>query len=291
VKFLKESISKDYQTWADLELGLGEFTAKINSPEEFTEIFEDISDQLATYLENEEASFDYSLIDRDKFFSDLCYPEMYLPPADYSVFLGYRNKWVNKNWNVRIITLNYTRSIEKILGSDIQNTKIGMHSGQYLINLKGIEHLHGYIDERMIMGVNDTSQIKNENFLNEDEIIEAIVKPICNSASKSTIDKKCIGLIGSADLICIFGCSIGDTDNMWWKLIGDQLKRGLKVIIFTRGNEISKRRPYKRLPHERQIKKHFLDKTELSDYDKQSFSNNIYVALNTSMFSHMRTQS
>ena len=291
VKFLKESISKDYQTWADLELGLGEFTEKLNNTEEFNEIFEDISDQLATYLEKEENSFDFSLIDKEKFFSDLSFPEKYLPVVDLNVLQEYKNKWIKVHWNVRIITLNYTRSIEKILNAENPDFQIGTHPDSYQVNLKRIEHLHGYINERMILGVNDVSQIKNESFHNVQEIIEAMVKPSCNLASGDTIDKACTRQIESADLICIFGCSIGDTDNTWWELIGNQLRRTVKLLIFTRGSEISRRRPYKRLPHERQIKKYFLDKTNLTDSEKESFSKNIFIGLNTDMFSHMRIQS
>ena len=192
---------------------------------------------------------------------------------------------------IRIITLNYTRSIEKILETDKPNFQIGTHSGPYQINLKRIEHLHGYIDERMIMGVDDISQIKNESFHDVQEITEAMVKPNCNLASRATIDNICANQIDSADLICIFGCSLGDTDNSWWKLIGRQLKKGIKLLIFTRGNEISKRRPYKRLTRVQEIKKYFLGKTDLTDSEKESLSINVFIALNTDMFSHMRIQS
>lgn len=291
VKFLKESISQDYQTWSDLEVGLGEFTTQIATTEEFIDVFEDISDQLATYLENEENSFNFSLIDKNKFYDDLCNPEKYLAVADTNIISNYRRKWKGSHWNVRIVTLNYTRSVEKILETTTPDFKIGTHSGSYQINLKRIEHLHGYIDERMIMGVNDISQIKNESFHGVPEIIEAIVKPNCNQASKANIDKFCASQIDSADLICIFGCSLGITDNTWWELIGNRLKQGIKLVIFTRGNEISKRRPYKILPHERQVKKHFFDKTKLTDSEKESLSANIFVAHNSDMFSHMRTHS
>jgi hypothetical protein len=289
VNFLKESIAKDYQTWADLELGLGEYTSKLADVEECDEIFEDITEQLALYLEKEENQFDFGQIDLNKFYSDLCFPQKYLPFADSNILTEYNNKWYHQHWNVRIITLNYTRSLEKIFKVEKPNFQIGTQPGQYQINIRSIEHLHGYIDDRMIMGVNDISQIKNESFHNAQEILEAIVKPMCNVASKAGVDNICKTQINSADLICIFGSSIGDTDKTWWELIGKQLKRGIKLVIFTRGNEISKRRPYKKLRHDREIKKYFLDKTDLSDIEKNQFGENIFIAFNTEMFSHMRS--
>lgn len=289
IKFLKESISKDYQTWADLELGLGKFTDSLNDSQEFIDVFEDISDQLALYLEKEEAAFDFSLIDKQKFFADLCFPNNYLPMSDSAILSTFMNKR-KEAWNLRFITLNYTRSLEKILQTDTPNLQIGTTADSLQIKLRDLQHLHGTIDERMIMGVNDISQIANTNFHTSQELIEAFVKPTCNQASKATVDRKCMGSILSANLICIFGCSLGDTDKIWWELIGGQLMKDVMLLIFTRGSEINRRRPYKGLTIERQIKRTFLDKTNLSESEKDLVINKIIVGHNTQLFSHMRLQ-
>jgi hypothetical protein len=288
IKFLKESISKDYINWADLELGLGQFTDQLKDKNEFNETYEDISDQLAIYLEKEEAGFTYDLIDKTKLFNDLSFPEKYLPPADFDIINSYKNKWNNKHWNINIITLNYTRSLEKIFANNNSTFQIATHPGAYNVYFKGLEHLHGYYDDRMIMGVNEVSQIKNKSFRKDEEIVEAFVKPICNAASKANVEKRCAKYIDSADLICIFGSSIGDTDNIWWDLIGNQLRKGIKLLIFSRGSEINKRRLYKALTIEREIRKRFLEKTNLDESEKVSFGSNIIIAHNTEIFSHMR---
>lgn len=46
------------------------------------------------------------------FFLDLCVPEQYLPNADSTIKREYRNSWIRSHWHTRIITLNYTRTIE-----------------------------------------------------------------------------------------------------------------------------------------------------------------------------------
>lgn len=275
IKFLKDSINRDYQSWSDLELGLGEYTKELKTIEDFEGIYEDITEQLAIYLENEEKLFDFTRVDIEKFMSDLCFPENYLPFEDMNLLKGFKSNWKKEHWNTNIITLNYTHSIEKILKDKKLNTEIGNTPYNGKIYLRNLEHLHGFLDERMIMGVNDISQITNKEFQNEPDIIEALVKPISNSASKSGIDKKCSQIISGSHLICIFGSSIGDTDKIWWELIGDCLKTGIRVIIFSRGDEISKRRPYKKLRHDRERKKHFLDKTSLTESEKEKVSENI----------------
>lgn len=285
LKFLKDSISNKDQNWSDLEIALGEYTVNIKTIEEFDEIFEDIGEQLAFYLESQESIFDYSQIDSNRFKGDLCFPEMYLPTSDSIALNAYKNKWASVHWDIQIITLNYTRSIEKLIQDNIP--LIGTHHNSYQVNLKGIEHLHGFVDDRMILGVNDLTQIKNEDFHTLQEIGEALVKPSCNSASKSTVDTKCRKQIKSADIIYVFGSSIGDTDKLWWELIGDKLLTGCRLVIFTRGNEISRRIPYKALRHERDIRKYFLDKTTLTDSEKEAVKGNIFIGRNTGLFSNM----
>lgn len=63
INTLKENISTNLENWSDLELALGSYTDNIRSREEFDEIFEDIGDKLADYLQQEENKFDYSKID------------------------------------------------------------------------------------------------------------------------------------------------------------------------------------------------------------------------------------
>lgn len=271
-----------------MELGLGEFTKQIKQAQKFLDLYEHITDELANYLSKEEKSFEFSKINKEKFYTDLSVPEKYLPASEANKLTKYYNKWLGVR-NIHLITLNYTRSIESIIGSKGVNSQIGSHSGGQSILLRSLEHLHGYIDERMILGVDDVSQISNQEFRDNPEIIEAFVKPISNKASKSTIDDKCGNLIKSADLIFVFGCSLGITEKMWWMLMGEQLRRGMIIVIFKRGSEINRRHLYKLLPLEREIKQNFLNMTDLNDSEKKSYSENIIVAINTEIFSHMRS--
>jgi cobalamin biosynthesis Mg chelatase CobN len=68
IKQLKNEILNNYQTWSDLELAIGNYTQKLNSTEEFDEVFEDILDKLSEYLEKEENSFDLNVIDKQLFY-------------------------------------------------------------------------------------------------------------------------------------------------------------------------------------------------------------------------------
>ncbi len=166
---------------------------------------------------------------------------------------------------------------------------MGIHpNGVNTVSIASVEHIHGYLDERMVLGVNDVTQLKNKEFHNNIDVLEAIVKEKCNKAYRHTIDKQFATRIKEADLICVFGSSIGDTDNMWWELIGQRMKAEIPIIIFTKGEEvISARVGYKNNRTERKMRDYFLNKTNLSDEDIELLRNNIYIVLNSSFFKEL----
>ena len=78
---------------------------------------------------------------------------------------------------------------------------------------------------------------------------------------------------------------------MWWELIGERLKRDIPLIIFTKGEEvISPRIGYKNSRTERRMRNYFLKKTKLTKEEKEKVSNNIYVALDSSMFKEIYSE-
>lgn len=283
---LKKEIENNIKNWSDLELAFGKHTKHLSSTKEFNEVFVDIEDNLADYLGGIESQFDINKMDVKKLYSYLVFPENSLPQADKNELLNFKNKWANKQWNISVITFNYTQILEKLLKYNGKHIQINSHLSNVnqSILIQRIEHIHGFIDDRMVMGVNDISQISNNAFHNNQEVLESLVKKDCNKAQKHTVDDRCKNLISNSNLICIFGSSIGDTDKMWWQQVGEQLKKDCKLVIFEKGEIVSRRRPQKRLIVERKIKKIFLEKTNLNDKEKEAAKNNIYVGVNSNMF-------
>lgn len=285
---LKNQIKGDIENWSDLEFSLGEYTERMNSLEEFDEVFEDVGANLAEYLQEEEKCFDFSDVLRKNFFDYLAFPERSLLPADKDEIVSFKEKWNNITWNVNVVTFNYTKSFEQLLGEKLNNLEIAAHHNS-TIQFRGLEHIHGYVDNRMILGVNDKSQISNASFRENLDIVEAIVKNDCNIAQKHNVDIRCKDQISKSNLICIFGSSIGETDNMWWNLIGNQLKRDCKLIIFDRCEKINPRAGYLKKRKEREIKQRFLSKIKLTEEEKRKVDNAIFVGLNTDLFENILT--
>lgn len=285
IENLKKNISNNYKNWSDLEYALGQYTEELKTVEDFDDVFEDLGQELSNYLKLEEDKFNPKETNKEIFFKDLVKPEDYLPLADKNIINAYKQKFIETHWKIDIYTFNYTRTIEKIIGEE-KNIKIGNHPRPTSsVTLRGVEHIHGYIDKRMVLGVNDISQLKNKEFQENIDVLEAIVKEKCNKAYRHTIDSQFTNKIKQANLICIFGSSIGDTDNMWWELLGQKLINEIPIIIFTKGEEvISERIGYKNNRTERKMRNYFLKKTNLSNEDQEKFGHNVYVVLDSLLF-------
>lgn len=281
---LKKEILDNYQTWSDLEIAFGNYTENLNSTEEFDEVFEDLLDKLAEFIEIEETKFDKTKINIDLFIDYLINPEDLLQIADQLQIKTYRENWLRSNIKIDIITLNYTSIIEKIVEFDSTSLKIGTHNKDFNIYIRSIEHIHGYTDRRMVLGVNDLTQIKNSNFHKNNDVINALIKSNCNKVSKHKVDDLCKENILKSNLICIFGSSIGETDKIWWELIGEHLLNGCHLIIFEKGEKISPRKEYKKDRRVQNIVNIFLEKTKLSDEEKIIVRDRIFVGVNTNMF-------
>lgn len=280
---LKSEIDSDIKNWSDLEIALGKYTENLSSLNEFDEVFEDIGEKLSEYLTIQEEKFNPEDIDINKFHDNLCFPEKNLLKADADRIINFRNKTNSSQWNIRIITFNYTTTIERILDNKIKEVRI--NTKKVPIFLQSVEHIHGYTNDRMVMGVNDTSQIKNKTFKENLDIVEAMVKNNCNQVQKHTIEQVCKSHISNSNIIYIFGSSLGESDNMWWQQISRHLRNNIQLVIFDRAEEIPLRIGYKLGRIERNRKELFLSKSDLSEGEKKQANQKISVGINTNMFS------
>lgn len=282
IEELKNNIGKNHKTWADLEIALGDYLKNIRDADDFDVIFEDILEHLAVHIENEEGRFTHDLEDKKEFYLDLAYPESHLLELDkqkVNRYLKDENRYLN------IITFNYTKVLERLCGFESEPISLPRLNTREA-RLMGIKHIHGYLKENMILGVNDISQINNEEFKTNPDITEAIVKQECNMSIKHLIHNDCMRTIRSSDMICLFGLSIGDTDKIWWKSIGSHLHDNSKaiLIIFEIGDNLLSNHQYKITRKEREIKTRFLSKLDFPDSTTTYISERIFVAYNTKIF-------
>lgn len=280
-----EELTDKEINWSDLEIAFGQYCEKFTTTEEFEEVYNDLVDNLGEYLENEENSYDFSLQDKTKLPRDLLTPHLFLTETDGEIIKKYLQSQTN-SWFVHIITLNYTRSIERIMDYGSGEMPLGGNINNYTSSLKDVQHIHGYTNSRMILGVNDESQINNGELLKNPYFRQDIIKSECNKAQKTLHVRRCENMINSAHIICLYGVSLGDTDNIWWQKIAEAMaKNNSKLLIFYHSTKyISTRRSHKRQQIEDEVIENFLSKSNLNDEQKKTIRSNIFVSVNSNIF-------
>ncbi len=280
IKKLKISICQELDNWADAELELGKYAQYCQSTEEYLECFNDFRKNLQSYLDTQSLRLS-STLDEDfgkKFVQDLWHPELNLEPMAKMEFernsMGIRN--YNANTITSIITFNYTNSIEHIFGY-LPDPKTDFRYLNKLI------HVHGTLHNQMTFGVNDPSQLIIENkAIGEDSYFE-FVKPMFNDECLNTNNLDCEVLISTADLIVLYGVSLGDTDRKWRDLITAKMQKDACVLLYFPYDPTID--PENRPQYvNRWCKKHQKAIMEKLNLDEETFSNRVYVNVNKQLF-------
>ena len=225
---MKSAITEDTVLWSDMESGLGEFTAMTDNAEDFDDFYFELSEHLQNYLKVENDKFTPSDKLKNKFQTDLTTVSQYLGALDKDRYNAFINRHGFSSKDISVITLNYTNTLEKILGLSPNITTKGFGGST---NLRNIIHVHGQLGDSIIVGVDRPAQIKNEAFRNNDDIKDIMIKIESNESMKETRHMECERLIANANVIILFGVSLGETDARWWKLIGQNLKRRKNLTI------------------------------------------------------------
>lgn len=234
---LKQEIKADKKLWSDMEVALGEFTDKVKSADDFESLYFELSECLQTYLKNEEKYYNPSDQQKEKFIQDLINPFKYIGTTDTAnldILQSRKDPVIGTSSveHISVITLNYTNTLERLLPNDIVTTKIPSN-GYKIDNYHYLEiiHVHGQLDDSIIIGVDNEEQIKNEQFKENIDICDLLVKKQSNRVMGNTRQEQCERLIRNADVIILYGVSLGETDAHWWNLIREMfIEKDLYII-------------------------------------------------------------
>ncbi len=287
IELLKREIKSNSENWSDLELALGKFTSKIKTVDEFEVIRRDIILNLSNYLKVIEDSFDFKKVIIGELLMFLGAPNRKLRNGDKIKFEQEYLSFKNHVTQIDTISFNYTSILDKLL---IGQTNKQMSIANSLTNhsiIKPVKHIHGYLNERMIIGVNDPSQVLNEFFVKNIDFNEAFIKTEYNKAANHLVDNECVDLLNNANIICVFGSSLGLTDKFWWELICERLLEGnCQLIIYQRNPYIENNLFSNDISKEiRKTKNKFSSfKSNATREEIEIIKQNIYVNINSDFF-------
>lgn len=270
--------------WADFEKAFGQYSLKfvIGEQNKYIECFEDFVSKFNEYLENEEKRLDFSnagLIAKAMNTAVTTY--FYIRTADREAIQAIYNSADSKR-NYNFISFNYTKSVDECarILKQYLNSDSSRSVGEIL-------HIHGYVEENMIMGVNDPSQISNEDFANDEDVVREIVKPRQNSDVRANYEKQVINTINASNIICVYGMSIGETDKKWWGHIAQWLSKSDKraLVILKYDKKYNKKFPFVQNKFIDSVTNRFLELSESSKEVQANIRSRVFVGMNHNVFS------
>lgn len=215
IKAMKQDIdSHKYDTWSDLEMGLGAYSSKCAEKRVFLKCLTDIKQNLREYLKKESERIGQFAVSSTANFIN---PGNFLDPEPRTIYDKFRNN-ESADVSIDVITLNYTETLETLFGVKKKFVMLSQ-----MTSLQSVLHIHGTLNEMMCMGVNDSSQISNVTFISDDDVVEDFIKPEFNDACMNNKNAMGESLIEKADIIVLYGTSLGSSDKKWWRLIGERM--------------------------------------------------------------------
>ena len=287
-KVLKEWLNlpdeeKRVTDWADFEKTFGAHSLdfQVVEKQKYLERFRNFVDELNLYLEKVEKYTVFENTDAIvKVVNQAIENFKKIRRADAEeIDAFYRRFGGSKVYN--FATFNYTTTVDffyEALKVSLQNQN-GKDAGRLV-------HVHGYIEEAMIVGVNDPSQISKPEFSADPEVIETLVKPQQNMISRTGHEKDLKTLIDNSNVICVYGMSIGDTDKLWWDYISKWLAvNDLRILVILQyDKKYNKRLPHVQSQYIKPVLEKFLSFSSLPDEKKQKITNRIFIDFNNSVF-------
>lgn len=282
-KALSEEKGRRIELWRDLELFLGDSSKLFESAQDYIDVILDVNDNLRRYISIQNNRLIKTDEDAVKILTkNLINPGEKIATRSRLTFESFVRRWNGFNWNINIISFNYTDVLERILLKD-STTIIGNNESGDPVHLKSIKHIHGTIDNTILVGVDNIDQITKMDFRNNYAVQCKVVKPMANYSTESMVDDECLKIIDKANLLCVFGCSLGPTDETWWRAVKNRIQsdksKTLLLLLDYNPNEYNlDGREFDRSIITNKVIDKFLSK-EYAD-----IKGNVLVGLNTPIF-------
>ena len=229
--------------WSDAEIAMGAMFGEYTDEniEKYYKCIRDFKQQLVVYLHSEQERCDYSnrteIAKKFRYFLQTYQSEIMLnQSAEY-----FQRK--NENAFFFFINFNYTDTLMNIIQCcGGPRGVIGNYEyagGSYLDSIREVIPIHGDLSSSIIMGVNDESQIRNNEGVLSPKAQRTLIKPAVNKALNRSEDTRAEKAIANSDSIVLYGLSIGETDQKWWNLLREWMLRSAthRIVLFARSNQ------------------------------------------------------
>lgn len=279
---IKKQIENDrakwnsFDKWSDLESALGEFLQhlSVEQSDKFLEDKVELEELLIKYLKKEREKIKLDEKEVPSIFINGCQSLRTWKVARKKqlieeIFQYYKNE----THTYQAISFNYTECVDDFFRiTKNSNREITSHTTgggvKYTDYLGEVVHIHGNIDgQEMILGVNDETQILNQELIALEDIQTYFIKSNLNHKIGQNKTSKAQKIIDESGIVCIYGMSLGATDKIWWQYIGQWLLSSTKraLIIFDYNPSHKGGHTYRVQKYQDALKDSFLLKAGIKD--------------------------
>lgn len=298
---IKDDIKNGGKNWSDLEIGLGQHTKNytIDNVSEFIECYEDVHEMIIKFIEEQKAQFNLEEIPENEislfkdgivnFYQDL-------NPQEKRIINEIIDADRGNDTKINFLSFNYTNTLDNIVSKISQSplhqwTKQG--SLRKMTVNKNIVHMHGTSNAYPVLGVDNATQIANQDLLSIPNFAEVMIKPQSVNAIGELWHTEAKTLISQSKIIGIFGMSLGESDATWWQSVLKWLKadstRHLIVYWYTRNppNGIS---IVRKLEETKKAKDKLFSYLQLTDEELKNVQPRVHIAINTTKVLNLHLQ-
>ena len=292
-------LKKDELLWADLEEQLGKRLEDVeeNEQEKFYEDKAELDGLLLEYLGQEQEKISIQNKEQeiaDEFARSLTTFYNDLSEVGRNSIISTHNTYKNEEFRYCFICFNYTDTLDQIVNITSKlKSPITTHQGNVTPkrnSLGTVLHIHGTLNEEMILGVNDIEQVNSFFLKNDAEFLDTFIKRRMNNSIGQRKTEHAQKLIEASHIICIFGMSIGSTDKMWWEEIVRWLHKSddNKLIIYYKGYKevLDRKLPVNTIRLNNRLKQAMLEKggADMDNPNLDKVKQRIFISYNANVF-------
>ena len=294
IKQLSDEIEGNYETWADFEKALGEYTVKFTpeTKQNFIDQVKDFETEVIAYLEDEENRLCFDESDEISRVMLEALTKYYsvnnIAPESTETIAGTYSNHVGENHVYNFINFNYTDVLKKCLDTITGKVVCKRNHGnaEKVDKIGEIVHVHGKNKLYPIIGVNDVSQIANQELAKDSRFTKRIVKPSLNKYLRLGNDGKASNIINQSTIICVYGMSLGITDKKWWNMILSWLhgNSARQLVLFDYDNDYSTATQFGWIEKEDEIIDKLSEYNNSKSIDVENLRSRIHIAVHKNIF-------
>ncbi len=243
------------EVWSALEDEFGKYAETVSqredSEQEYLGANDAIEDALENQIKDEEKRICGSFIHANA-------PECARSLADWrSLLTGNERRTINRtfqnysNDQFTILCFNYTSVLQQLLMPE--EDVLAEISAESDFDWPFIDRdrflyphgtFHGGSDDVPVFGVDNAQQIQNDELNKDPNVVRAVVKSENLKMNGTNVTETAMRCIDNANIVMIYGMSLGKTDARWWKRAIEWLRRSNRrfLILFSHEAESKTKR-------------------------------------------------